>query len=63
MVPEGRFIAAMADADTTPGGNIDFTGDVQDKIPFDGKWTVEFYTDKQAERQSLSKALRPQADN
>jgi len=37
--------------------------DVQEKIPFDGKWTVEFYTDKQAERQSLSKALRPQADN
>jgi len=37
--------------------------DVQEKIPFDGNWTVEFYTDRQAERQSLSKALRPQADN
>ena len=37
--------------------------DVQQKIPFDGKWGVEFYTNRQEERQSLSKALRPQADN
>jgi hypothetical protein len=37
--------------------------DVQQKIPFDGKWSVEFYTNRQEERQSLSKALRPQADN
>ena len=35
----------------------------QETIPFDGKWSVEFYTDRQEERQSLSKALRPQADN
>ena len=37
--------------------------DVQEKIPFDGKWNVELYKTRQQERQSLSKALRPQADN
>lgn len=37
--------------------------EVQQKIPFDGKWSVEFYSNRQEERQSLSKALRPQADN
>lgn len=36
---------------------------VQDTIEYDGQWTVNFYNNREAERQSLSKALRPRADN
>ena len=36
---------------------------VQDKIEYDGQWTVNFYNNRKAEKQGLSKALRPRADN
>ena len=36
---------------------------IQDSIEYDGIWTVNFYNNREAERQGLSKALRPKADN
>jgi len=36
---------------------------VQDSIDYDGVWEVKFYNHREAERQSLSQALRPRADN
>ena len=36
---------------------------VQDTIEYDGQWTINFYNNRVAERQGLSKALRPKADN
>jgi len=36
---------------------------VQDQIPYTGQWTVKFYNNREAERQSLSDALRPRSDN
>jgi hypothetical protein len=36
---------------------------VQDTIEYDGQWTINFYNNREAEKQSLSKALRPKADN
>jgi hypothetical protein len=36
---------------------------VQDTVEYDGQWTINFYNNREAERQSLSKALRPKADN
>tara|TARA_B110000503_G_scaffold89598_1_gene135624 strand:+ start:847 stop:2229 length:1383 start_codon:yes stop_codon:yes gene_type:complete len=36
---------------------------VQDAIEYDGQWTINFYNNRESERQSLSKALRPKADN
>jgi hypothetical protein len=35
---------------------------VQQTIPYDGAWTVTLYNVREAERQSLSKALKPKAD-
>jgi hypothetical protein len=35
---------------------------VQQIIPYDGQWTVSFYNSREAQKQSLSKALRPKAD-
>ena len=35
---------------------------VQQTIPYDGQWTITFYNSRVAEKQSLSKALRPRAD-
>ena len=34
----------------------------QTVIPYDGLWTVSLYNFREAERQSLSKALKPKAD-
>lgn len=36
---------------------------IQDTIEYDGQWTVNLYNNREAEKQSLSKALRPKADN
>lgn len=36
---------------------------VQESIDFDGQWDIKFYQNREAERQSLSKALKPRADN
>jgi len=36
--------------------------DTQVTIPFDGAWRVSMYNHREAERQSLSKALKPKAD-
>jgi len=36
---------------------------VQESIDYTGAWEVKFYRNREAERQSLSQALRPRADN
>lgn len=36
---------------------------VQDSIDYTGVWEVKFYNNREAERQSLSEALRPRSDN
>jgi len=36
---------------------------VQESIDYTGAWEVKFYRNREAERQALSKALRPRADN
>lgn len=36
---------------------------VQDSIEYSGTWTVKLYNNREAERQSLSQALRPRSDN
>jgi hypothetical protein len=36
---------------------------VQESIDYAGAWEVKFYRNREAERQSLSQALRPRADN
>jgi hypothetical protein len=36
---------------------------VQDTIDYTGVWEVKFYNNREAERQSLSEALRPRSDN
>ena len=43
-----------------PSGVLDDVG--QQVIPFDGVWTVTLYNHRTAQRQSISKALKPQAD-
>jgi hypothetical protein len=42
--------------------NLPVVKDTQLTIPYDGEWRVSLYTYREAERQSLSKALRPKAD-
>jgi hypothetical protein len=42
--------------------NLPVVNSVQQIIPFDGQWTVTFYNTREAQKQSLSKALRPRAD-
>ena len=37
-------------------------GSVQQTIPYDGVWTATLYNVRMAQKQSLSKALRPRAD-
>ena len=37
-------------------------GTVQQTIPYDGVWTATLYNVREAQKQSLSKALRPRAD-
>jgi hypothetical protein len=37
-------------------------GTVQQTIPYDGVWTATLYNVRMAQKQSLSKALRPRAD-
>jgi hypothetical protein len=36
---------------------------VQDYIEYSGQWDIKLYNNREQERQSLSKALRPKADN
>ena len=36
---------------------------IQDTLEYNGQWDINFYNNREAERQSLSKALRPRADN
>ena len=35
---------------------------VQQTIPYAGQWTVTLYSTREAQKQSLSKALKPKAD-
>ena len=35
---------------------------VQQTIPYDGQWTITLYNNREAQKQSLSKALKPKAD-
>jgi hypothetical protein len=32
------------------------------KVPFPGQWTITLYNNREAERQSISKVLKPRAD-
>jgi hypothetical protein len=43
--------------------NLPIIAGVQETIDNSGQWTVSFYNNREAQRQSLSKVLRPQADN
>jgi hypothetical protein len=43
--------------------NLPTIAGVQDAIDVNGQWTIAFYNNREAERQSLSKALRARADN
>ena len=36
---------------------------IQDTVEYNGQWDINFYNNREAERQGLSKALRPRADN
>jgi hypothetical protein len=42
--------------------NLPIIDQVQQIIPYDGQWTITLYNYRESQRQSLSKALRPQAD-
>jgi hypothetical protein len=42
--------------------NLPIVNETQLTIPYDGFWRVSLYTYREAERQSLSKALKPKAD-
>lgn len=42
--------------------NLPIVNNNQIKIPYNGAWRVSFYKYREAERQSLSKALKPKAD-
>ena len=52
-----------SDSDNTVLITLPEIAGIQDTIEFDGQWTVNFYNNREAERQGLSKALRPRADN
>ena len=43
--------------------NLPEQAGTQDAIPYSGVWSVKFYRNREAERQSLSQALRPRSDN
>jgi len=42
--------------------NLPIVDGVQQAIPYDGTWTVTLYNTREAERQAISKALKPTAD-
>ena len=42
--------------------NLPIIDTVQQAIPFAGQWTIKIYNYRKAERQSISKALKPKAD-
>ena len=42
--------------------NLPVIESVQQTIPFAGQWTITLYNTREAQRQSLSKALKPKAD-
>jgi hypothetical protein len=42
--------------------NLPVIDTVQQAIPFAGQWTIKIYNYREAERQSISKALKPKAD-
>jgi hypothetical protein len=52
-----------ANSDSTVLITLPEIANVQDTIEYDGQWTINFYNNREAEKQSLSKALRPKADN
>lgn len=43
--------------------NLPEVNGVQNSIPENGVWEIKFYNHREAERQGLSQALRPRADN
>jgi hypothetical protein len=43
--------------------NLPSVSGVQDTMDYTGQWQVKFYNNREKERQSLSKALRPRADS
>ena len=51
------------DADNNTVINLPIVDGAQDTVEYTGTWEVLFYDNREAERQSLSKALRPKADN
>jgi hypothetical protein len=42
--------------------NLPIVNDVQQTVPSTGQWTVTLYNTQEAQRQSVSKALKPRAD-
>jgi hypothetical protein len=46
----------------TNSGNINNTGTASEFLPYDGLWKLSLCNNREAQRQSLSKALRPKAD-
>ena len=48
---------------TDNNGKVRINLDSADELPYAGQWTITFWNDRENERQSLSKALRPKADN
>ncbi len=42
--------------------NLPIVDGVQDTIPYDGEWTVALYNFREAQKQSISKALKPEAN-
>ena len=48
---------------TDNNGKVRINLDSADELPYEGQWTITFWKDRENERQSLSQALRPKADN
>jgi len=42
--------------------NLPVIGGEQQTIPYAGQWTITLYNDREEQRQSISKVLRPKAD-
>jgi hypothetical protein len=48
---------------TDNNGKVRINLDSANELPYQGQWTITFWNDRENERQSLSQALRPKADN
>jgi len=48
---------------TDNGGKVQINLEAVDALEYAGQWSVIFWNDRENERQSLSQALRPRADN